>query len=50
MDKATSLCKGCWRTIEEIIGWGSQSDASKQQVWLQIEERKTTVVFDKTAG
>jgi uncharacterized protein len=48
MDEATGLCKGCWRTIEEIIAWGSQSDAGKQQVWQQIEQRKTMVVFDKT--
>jgi uncharacterized protein len=50
MDEATGLCKGCWRTIEEIIAWGSQSDAGKQQVWQQIEQRKTMVVFDKTVG
>jgi uncharacterized protein len=50
MDKATGLCKGCWRTIEEIIAWGSQSDAGKRQVWLQIEQRKNSVASDKAAG
>jgi uncharacterized protein len=46
MNTPTGLCKGCWRTIDEIIAWSKSSDADKQQVWAQIAQRKTQVVFD----
>lgn len=40
MDEASRLCRGCWRTIEEIIAWSSMEDGGKEQVWLLIEQRK----------
>jgi uncharacterized protein len=43
MDEPTGLCKGCWRTIDEIVAWSSASDAVKQQVWVQIAQRKASV-------
>ncbi len=46
MDAPTGLCKGCWRTMDEIIAWSKLDDADKQQVWTQIAQRKTQVVFD----
>jgi uncharacterized protein len=42
MDELSKLCKGCWRTIDEIIAWSSQSDEAKKHVWQQIELRKIT--------
>jgi uncharacterized protein len=45
MDASSGLCKGCWRTIDEVIAWGRLDDAGKQQVWTQIELRKAEVVF-----
>jgi uncharacterized protein len=46
MDAPTGLCKGCWRTIDEIVAWGRLDDAGKKQVWLQIAERKKGVSFE----
>ncbi|MBK9340167.1 MAG: DUF1289 domain-containing protein [Rhodoferax sp.] len=41
------LCKGCWRTLDEIAAWSTSTDAMKQKVWLLIAERKSTQVIDK---
>jgi uncharacterized protein len=42
MDVVSKLCKGCWRTIDEIIAWSSHDDEAKKQVWRLIEQRKIT--------
>jgi predicted Fe-S protein YdhL (DUF1289 family) len=39
MDAGSSLCLGCFRTIEEIIAWGRQSDVERRQVWQRIARR-----------
>ena len=44
MDEDTRLCKGCWRTIEEIIAWSSHDDEEKKQVLALIEERKSSAI------
>lgn len=40
MDDVSKLCKGCWRTIDEIIAWSSHDDEAKKQVWALIALRK----------
>lgn len=40
MDAATGLCRGCLRNIDEIVAWGTASDAYKRRVWAQIERRQ----------
>lgn len=35
----TGLCEGCWRTLDEIAGWGSMDDNARRTVWLRIEQR-----------
>jgi len=42
MDSANSLCKGCHRSIAEIIAWGSASDAYKREVWQRIHAIRLT--------
>ncbi len=39
MNATTGLCEGCWRTLDEIIQWGSADDCAKQRIWAQIEQR-----------
>lgn len=39
MDAATGLCEGCFRTLEEIAGWGLASEDEKRAVWNQLIER-----------
>lgn len=33
-------CMGCYRHIDEIVGWGSASDERKSQIWQSLAERK----------
>jgi predicted Fe-S protein YdhL (DUF1289 family) len=40
MDSATQLCRGCFRTLEEIAGWLSYTEAQKAEVWRRIAERR----------
>lgn len=45
MDAATGWCKGCYRTIDEIIAWGQGSAAYQQDVWLALPKRYAQVAF-----
>jgi uncharacterized protein len=40
MDQKSSLCLGCWRTIDEIVAWSSYDDMTKKAVWQLIDQRK----------
>jgi predicted Fe-S protein YdhL (DUF1289 family) len=40
MDNGTGLCKGCFRTLEEIAGWSGFSDERRLQVIADIRERR----------
>jgi hypothetical protein len=46
MDAHTGLCKGCLRTIDEIVGWGNASDLHKRAVWELIELRRADLQSD----
>ena len=39
MDAATGWCVGCFRTLDEIAGWGLASDDEKRAVWNELVER-----------
>ncbi|WP_442968817.1 DUF1289 domain-containing protein [Ramlibacter sp.] len=39
VDPRSGLCDGCLRTIDEIAGWTSMSDAGKREVWTRLGER-----------
>lgn len=39
MDAGTGWCEGCFRTLEEIAGWGMASDEEKRAVWATLVER-----------
>jgi predicted Fe-S protein YdhL (DUF1289 family) len=41
----TGLCRGCMRTIDEIINWGSASDEYKRAVWAEIRRREERIEF-----
>lgn len=40
MDPRTGLCEGCYRTIEEIVQWGSATEEYKRKVWVEIRRRQ----------
>ena len=43
---ADGLCKGCLRTIDEIINWSSSGDDYKRAVWTEIKRREEKIQFD----
>ena len=45
MDKATGLCRGCMRTIDEIVAWGTAGDDYKRAVWKEIHRRESDLDF-----
>jgi predicted Fe-S protein YdhL (DUF1289 family) len=40
MDAASGYCRGCARTIDEIIAWGRLDDDAKRAVWKQLPQRQ----------
>ena len=40
------LCRGCLRTIEEIINWSSSGEDYKRAVWAEIRRREERIQFD----
>ena len=43
MDPVTHYCKGCFRTIEEIIRWQFLNEDEKNKILHKVEVRKTTL-------
>lgn len=41
----TGLCRGCLRTIDEIVRWGSADDSYKRAVYADIRRREATMEF-----
>jgi uncharacterized protein len=39
------LCRGCLRTIDEIIAWSSANDDFKRTVWAEIRRREQELDF-----
>lgn len=40
MDERSGLCRGCARTIDEIIAWSKLDDDAKRAVWKQLPARR----------
>jgi hypothetical protein len=40
MDPETGLCRGCFRSMDEIAAWSSLSDPQRQQVLDSLRARK----------
>jgi predicted Fe-S protein YdhL (DUF1289 family) len=39
MSDDTTYCEGCWRTLDEIGGWGQRSADDKRAMWQLIGQR-----------
>lgn len=39
LDANTGWCVGCWRSMDEIMGWAQRSDSDKKTVWAAIAQR-----------
>ena len=40
IDRATGLCAGCYRTLDEIAGWIDLSAEQKRNVWTMLASRR----------
>ena len=43
MDPQNELCKGCFRTLDEIARWGSMTDAQREAVMADLPRRASNV-------
>lgn len=41
MNSVTHLCNGCFRTIEEIMGWIHSSEKIKKEILKKVEIRRS---------
>jgi predicted Fe-S protein YdhL (DUF1289 family) len=48
--EADGLCSGCLRTLAEIAGWATLSEAEKLQVLAELEKRKPSCRFRTNAA
>ena len=48
LDPATGACLGCGRTLTEIAGWASMSDAERRAVMAALPARMER--FEKAKG
>jgi len=39
MSEQSGLCEGCFRTLDEITGWGHRASDAKREVWRLIQLR-----------
>ncbi len=42
MDPQSGLCRGCFRTLEEIADWAMQSPDGQRAIWHRVAQRMTT--------
>jgi uncharacterized protein len=47
IDTLTQLCRGCYRTINEIISWTSASEEQRKNILDLVEIRKFTAQKDR---
>jgi predicted Fe-S protein YdhL (DUF1289 family) len=40
MNEATGLCRGCYRTLNEIACWGTMSDDERSAVVAELPTRR----------
>jgi len=42
LDPASGLCRGCFRTLQEIAKWGGMSPTERRQVKVALADRRRT--------
>ncbi|AAN51495.1 DUF1289 domain-containing protein [Leptospira interrogans] len=40
MNFESGLCKGCFRTLEEICNWSSYSETERENLFVKLKIRK----------
>jgi predicted Fe-S protein YdhL (DUF1289 family) len=47
-DESIGLCRGCLRTLDEIVAWGSLGNDSKMKILQRIEVRRKRLALQLT--
>jgi uncharacterized protein len=42
LDPPSGLCRGCWRSIDEITRWSNLDAAEKRRILAELPRRRTT--------
>jgi hypothetical protein len=40
MEPQSGLCRGCYRTLDEIARWGGMTDAEREEILSGLEQRR----------
>jgi uncharacterized protein len=40
MNASRDVCKGCFRTLDEIAAWSRLSDSHKRAIWAELPTRR----------
>jgi predicted Fe-S protein YdhL (DUF1289 family) len=43
MDPESDLCRGCFRTLDEIVRWSRMSDEEREQIMADLPRRSSNV-------
>ena len=49
IDEESGLCLGCYRTLEEIGGWGALSAQARARVMAELADRRSRIAPGKLA-
>jgi len=47
MDPERALCLGCGRTLDEIARWAEMSDAEREQVLAELQNRGQSLIKNR---
>ena len=49
-DESAGRCRGCHRTMDEIMGWPGYNDAQRERVWRRVERSLARAQSEEAAG
>lgn len=50
INEKTGLCEGCYRSLDEIAGWGRMTDAERARIMATLPSRRHPAEMRAAAG